>query len=391
MSKQVDTEKVKKQKQLQLQLRVRKYSEIDKVVHYINTRPEVFFNIQTDQSPKDGYFIETLKKLYHTCTSQINQQLIKEIVSKVSNDKISNDKKQQLSNITKELGQQITPYKGVAKEDCVPPQIAENKTITDYVNINKVLNFLSSSPDNRAYFISTIDVNKEDKTKYILGRFVLYVYYYYGNEKFVNIIQQNIIPKLNIIQKLNPNDTNVAKIVSEMTLYSGISKDMMIINLSKKYKTILDEILDECKTLNTYIPNQDLLDNIPPPTTSSDSLPEDPFQDSIPENTFQESTSVTNECDDTQSFPQKLKTMSFDDYSLNKSSRNQFTLNRKEYLRLALLCHPDKTNGSGYPMQVLGAIKINDDIPTKPTNGGKRRQKSKKYGKSIRKSTRRRR
>jgi hypothetical protein len=170
-----------------------------------------------------------------------------------------------------------------------------------------------------------------------------------------------------------------------MTLYSGGSKNKLIGELNEKYKTILNE----CETLNTYIPNQDLLDNIPPPTTFSDSRPEDPFQDSIPENTFQESTSVTNECADTQSFPQKLKNMSFDDYSFsNKSSRNEFPLNRKEYLRLALLCHPDKTNGSGYPMQVLGAIKNNDDIPT---NGGKRRRKSKKYGKSIRKSTRRRR
>ena len=376
MSKQVDTEKVKQQ----LQLRVRKYSEIDKVVEYINTRPEVFFNKQTDQSPKDGYFIETLKKLYRTCTSQINRKLIDEIVTKVE---VTHDQKRQLSNITEELGQQITPYKGVAKEDCVPPQTAENKTITDYVNINRVLNFLNSSPDNRAYFVSTVDVNKEDKTKYILGRFVLYVYYYYGDENFVGIIQKNIIPKLDIIQQLNPKDTNVAKIVSEMILYSGTSKDTMITRLNEKYMSIEDE----CQKLNTYIPNQDLLDDIPPPTTSSDSLPEDPFQDSIPENTFQESTSVINECADTQSFPQKLKNMSFDDYSSNKS-RNEFPLNRKEYLRLALLCHPDKTNGSVFPMHVLGAIKINDDIPT---NGGKRRRKSKKYGKSIRKSTRRRR
>jgi hypothetical protein len=156
MSKQVDPEKVKQQ----LQLRVRKYGEIDKVVEYINTRPEVFFNKQTDQSPKDGYFIDTLKKLYRTCNSQINPQLINEIVSKVST---TFDKKQQLLNIAKELGQ--SPYAGVTKEDCVPPQTAQNKTITDYVNINRVLNFLNSSPDNRAYFISTVGVNKEDKTK----------------------------------------------------------------------------------------------------------------------------------------------------------------------------------------------------------------------------------
>lgn len=129
--------------------------------------------------------------------------------------------------------------------------------------------------------------------------------------------------------------------------------------------------------------NQDLLEYISSPPEPGNPLSEDPFQESL---TL--STSKTEECDDIKSFPQKLKNMSYEDYSTK--NRNDFLFNRKEYLRLALLCHPDKTNGSIYPMQVLGAIKNNDDIP-KPIIGGKRRRKSKNYGKTIRKSTRRRR
>lgn len=365
----------------QLQFRVGKYSQIDKVVEYITTRPDVFFNKQTENSPKYGYYLETLKKLYNTCNSQINEKLINDITSKVPNNAITSDQKQQLLNISKKLGQQIKPYEGVTKEDCVPPPSPPSiKTITDYVNINRVLNFLNSSPDNRAYFISNAD---EDKTKYTLGRFVLYVYYYYGDSNFVYIMQQKFIHGLDIIQRLQPQDTYVAKIKGDILLYTGDSKDTMINKLNNTYKTIIHE----CEQLNEYIPNQELLEYIPPlpPLTA---LPENPFEENIPENTLQVSTPVLNECDDHHSFPQKLKNMSFNDYSLNKSGRNGHPYNKKEYLRLALLCHPDKTNGSGYPMQVLGAIKNNDDIPTK---GGKRRRKSKKYGKSIKRSTRRRR
>jgi hypothetical protein len=388
-----------------LQTRVKKYKDADAVANYINASDEnarIFLNKQTSEAPKDGYYIKTLAKLYATCKGSETAGMIENIASKVINEstkesiiKIINDAK---------IGRGANPYNDVKSSDCEPVNSTTTtptkKTITDYVNINMVLNFINSSSENIMYFVSDITKkNARDDTKFHLDKFILYTYHYYGEANFKRILLQKFNPKIKILLTLHPRDEfsrPIGIINSQIMNYTGISSSTAIENLKKKYPKTSDLIEKECENLKEVLPfdadTENLLTQAIVLVRNENSIT--PMAD-LPKDNVETAPISENECENTQFFTEKIKHMErsvYDTASEKTRQESETPEGKKEFRRLILLCHPDKTlNNNTYPMNVLSAIHKNEDIPIRPKKGGSSKQrKSNKKRKSKRKQNRKR-